>query len=313
LFDINTLNWDKTLQAIFSLDFPRLPEIKESGSLFGETDLGGVLNRSIPICGVMGDSQAALFAQRCFQPGSAKITFGSGSSILMNIGENPVLSEIGIVTSLAWVYQNQPTYAFEGITNFTGSIITWLRDQLKIINSVEETESISSSIPDTDGVYLVPSFVGFSAPYWRPNARAGIIGLTPSSTKAHLVRAALESIAYLLTSVLHLLAKESDARLQIISADGGATQNRFLMQFVADISRLTVNVSSIPFLSAMGATMIGTLGSNVFESFEVLTRIPLDYEIFHPQMPEEQAQSHFQGWELAVSKILYEREKDANC
>lgn len=311
-FDIHTLNWDKMLLDIFNLAFSRLPEIKESGSQFGETNIGGVLNRSIPIMGVMGDSQAALFAQRCFEPGSAKITFGSGSSILMNIGENPVLSDKGMVTSLAWVYQDQPKYAFEGITNFTGSIITWLRDQLMIIDSVEETESIASSIPDTDGVYLVPSFVGFSAPYWRPNARAGIIGLTPSSTKAHVVRAALESIAYLLTGVLQQLAEESDADLRAISADGGATQNRFLMQFVADISRLSVKVSSIPVLSALGATMIGALGSNIFDSFEEITKIPFNYEIFHPIMAEQQAQSYFHEWETAVTKVLYEREEDEN-
>lgn len=311
-FDIHTLNWDKTLQAIFKLEFSRLPEIKESGAVFGETDLGGVFRNSIPIAGVMGDSQAALFAQRCFQPGSTKITFGSGSSILMNIGDNPVLSDKGMVTSLAWVYQNQPTYAFEGITNFTGSIITWLRDQLKIINSVDETEFISRSIPDTDGVYLVPSFVGFSAPYWRPDARAGIIGLTPSSTKAHVVRAAVESIAYLLTGVLRQLTDESEAELLTINADGGATQNRFLMQFIADISGLSVNVSSIPVLSALGATMIGALGSNRFESFEDLARMPFEYEVFHPQMPEEEAKGYFQSWEAAVSKILYEREEDEN-
>jgi glycerol kinase len=311
-YDINTLNWDKPLQDIFQIKLSRLPDIKESCSHFSETDLGGMLNTPIPIAGVMGDSQAALFAQRCFQPGAAKVTFGSGSSILMNIGETVVLSEKGMVTSLAWVYHGTPTYAFEGITNFTGSIITWLRDQLTLINSVDETEALARSIPDTDGVYLVPSFVGFSAPYWRPNAKAGVIGLTPSSTKAHLVRAALESIAYLLTGVLHQLANESDAELKTISADGGATQNRFLMQFMADISRLSVKVSSIPVLSALGATMFGALGTNIFENFAELEQMPFNYEIFTPQMSDEQAEGLYQGWKNAVSKILYEREENEN-
>ena len=311
-YNINTLDWDKSLVDIFQIEFSRLPEIKESSTLFGETNLGGALSKHIPITGVMGDSQAALFAQRCYQPGTAKITFGSGSSILMNIGESIALSERGIVTSLAWVHQTHPTYAFEGITNFTGSIITWLRDQLQIINAVEETESLARSIPDTAGVYLVPSFVGFSAPYWRPDAKAGIIGLTPSSTKAHIVRAALESIAYLLTGVLHQLADESDAELKTISADGGATQNRFLMQFVSDISRLSVRVSAIPVLSALGATMFGALGQNLFTSFEELEKMPFTFKIFQPQMPERQAKSLYRGWEDAVSKILYEREDHEN-
>lgn len=312
-YDINKLNWDRSLQEIFQVELFRLPDIKESCSCFGETDLKGVMSKPIPIAGVMGDSQAALFAQRCFQPGTAKVTFGSGSSILMNIGENVILSDKGMVTSLAWVYDGTPTYAFEGITNFTGSIITWFRDQLNLINSVDETESLARSIPDTDGVYLVPSFVGFSAPYWRPDAKAGVIGLTPSSTKAHLVRAALESISYLLTGVLYQLANESDAEIKTIKADGGATKNRFLMQFMADISRLSVKVSSIPVLSALGATMFGALGLNIFKNFEELEQMLFEYEIFNPQMSESQAEDLFQGWENAVSKILYEREENENC
>ena len=194
----------------------------------------------LPICGVMGDSQAALFAQRCFTPGSAKVTFGTGSSVLMNIGDRPVLSPSGIVTAIGWVLDGKPTYAFEGITNFTGATIAWLRDQLQLISDVAETEAMAASVPDTGGVYLVPAFVGLSAPYWRPDARAIITGLSPSSTRAHVVRAALESIAYVIADVLKLMEEDAGLTLQFVQGDGGAVRNRLLMQSVADISRRTV-------------------------------------------------------------------------
>lgn len=186
-YDIARLGWSDELLSIFGVKLPHLPEIRESCAQFGATDLEGRLPASItgslPICGVMGDSQGAFFAQRCFTPGSAKITFGTGSSVLMNIGDKPVLSPSGIVTAIGWVLDGRPTYAFEGITNFTGATIAWLRDQLQLIDDVAATEAIAATVPDTGGVYLVPAFAGLSAPYWRPDARATITGLSPSSTR----------------------------------------------------------------------------------------------------------------------------------
>ena len=304
-YDINRLNWNSDLLDLFGVQAARLPEIHESAAIYGETTLDGLLEKPIRIAGVMGDSQAALFAQRCFTPGSAKITFGSGSSILLNIGTQGLLSENGIVTAVGWVYQGQPTYAFEGITNFTGAIVAWLRDQLQLIQSADETEELANSVPDTGGVYMVPAFVGFSAPYWRPDARAAIVGMTPSTRRAHVVRAALESIDFLLTDVLNLLKKESGVELSTIHADGGATRNHFLMQFLADNSRLIVRVSGLPELSALGAVMNGGLGLGIYSSMEDLLSLPTRFIEYQPQMEISRVEALNQGWQKAVSQILY--------
>ena len=205
LFNIADSHWDQELCSIFNVPIAALPEVRESSVQFGTTDVEGVLPVSIPICGVMGDSQGALFAQRCYQSGSAKVTLGSGSSVLLNIGEKMTLSDSGIVTTMAWKYQGMPTYAFEGIINFTGATIAWMIDQMELIGDAAETEALAKSVEDNGGVYMVPGFVGLSAPYWQPDAKAAIIGMTPHTTKAHIVRAALESIAYRVRDVLSLM------------------------------------------------------------------------------------------------------------
>ena len=233
-YDIEKLGWSQELCRLFGLEFGELPDVRESAAWYGDTDLGGCLNRRIPICGVMGDLQAALFAQRCFAPGGAKVTFGTGSSVLLNIGHEKRLSARGTVTALAWVLQGQPIYAFEGIINFTGATISWLRDQLRLIEDPAETETLAQSVSDSDGVYFIPAFVGLSAPYWRADARAAILGMTPSTTRAHIVRAALESIGYIVTDVLKAMGEDAGIQLSMVHADGGAVRNAFLMQFVAD-------------------------------------------------------------------------------
>jgi glycerol kinase len=214
----------------------------------------------------MGDSQAALFAQRCFTPGSVKVTFGTGSSILLNIGHEKHLSATGTVTALGWVWQGKPTYAFEGIINFTGATIAWLRNQLELIASVEESETLALMVPNSDGVYFVPAFVGLSAPYWRADARAAIIGMTPSTTRAHVVRAGLESIGYIVTDVLKAMSEDADIKLNMVYADGGAVHNAFLMQFVSDLNQLSVCAAQTPELSALGAVFSGCLGMKIYHS-----------------------------------------------
>jgi glycerol kinase len=212
------------------------------------------------------------------------------------------------VTTIGWVYQGRPTYAFEGITNFTGAIIAWLRDQLKLIESADETESLATAVEDNGGVYLVPAFVGFSAPYWRPDARAAILGLTPYSTKNHVVRAALESIAYLIHDVLKLMAQEAGLELQNVRADGGAVKNRFLMQFVADITRLTVRASNLPELSALGAVFSGVLGMHAeqapYASLEELGALPMSFVDYAPTMDTDRVNSLYIGWQKAIQQIL---------
>jgi len=300
LFDIQTMTWSAELCALFGVPLVALPTIRESSAHFGETNLGGLLPAPLPIYGVMGDSQAALFAQRCFEPGSAKVTFGTGSSVLLNIGERVRFSPNGIVTTIAWVYQGRPTYAFEGIINFTGATIAWMRDQMQLINTPTETEALALAVPDNGGVYLVPAFVGLSAPYWEPNAKAAILGLTPAATKNHLVRAALESIAYQVRDVLGLMATDSGTALQHIHGDGGMVRNHFLMQFVADISGYIVRAADLPELSALGAGLAGMLG--VSGSLEALQAPP--FTDYPPQMPAEQREKNYRGWQQAVEQLL---------
>ncbi len=294
LYNINTFQWDAELCEVFNVPINALPEVRESSALFGSTDVEGVLSTPLPICGVMGDSQAALFAQRCYQPGSAKITLGSGSSVLLNIGETMNRSNSGIVTTLAWGYAGKPTYAFEGIINFAGATIAWMKDQMGLIDDVAETEQIARSVEDNGGVYLVPGFVGLSAPYWEPEAKAAILGLTPSSKKAHIVRAALESIAYRVRDVLSLMVKDAGVEMRFIHADGGAVNNHFLMQFIADMLGITVRASNLPELSALGAVFSGLLGMEVVKSVDELKELPMESVDYAPKW--------MQHWQISIIK-----------
>ena len=305
-YDIEKLGWSQELCKIFGLEFGELPDVRESSAWYGDTDLGGCLNRRIPIYGVMGDSQAALFAQRCFAPGGAKVTFGTGSSVLLNIGHEKCLSARGSVTALAWVLQGQPTYAFEGIINFTGATISWMRDQLQLIANPAETEALAQSVSDSDGVYFIPAFVGLSAPYWRADARAAILGMTPSTTRAHVVRAALESIGYIVSDVLKAMGEEAGVKLSTIHADGGAVRNAFLMQFVADMNQLKVRAAQTPELSALGAVFNGCLGLKIYTSLDDLKNLPSGFTEYRSSMSPARASELFAGWQAAVQQVLYQ-------
>jgi glycerol kinase len=304
LYNIERLDWDEELCALFGVPIAALPPVRESSAQFGATDLGGLLDVDLPICGVMGDSQAALFAERCFRPGSAKVTFGTGSSVLLNIGHQVKFSPNGIVTTIGWVYQGQPVYAFEGIINFTGATIAWLRDQLGLIESAAETEALARAVEDNGGVYLVPAFVGLSAPYWRADVQGAIVGLTPGATKNHVVRAALESIAYQVRDVLGLMAEDAGLDLQHVHGDGGAVSNRFLMQFVADITRYQVRAADLPELSALGAVLSGALGMGIYGSLADLEALPQAFVDYRPQMDAAQAEACYAGWQRAVRRVL---------
>ena len=306
LYDIRNLNWDEELCEIFNVPIQALPEVRESSAQFGETDIDGALKAGIPICGVMGDSQAALFAQRCYDVGAAKVTFGTGSSVLLNIGGEMIHSDRGIVSTIAWVYEGNPTYAFEGITNFTGGTIAWLQNQAEIIVNAAETEKLAQSVEDNGGVYLVPAFVGLSAPYWEPNAKAAILGLTPHSEKAHIVRAALEAIAYRIRDVLSLMAQDAGVKMQYIHADGGAVANRFLMQFVADMLQISVRASSLPELSALGAVFSGMLGMGVVQTIAALQQLAIESVDFAPKMDRELVDKYYLGWQEAVQQVLFQ-------
>lgn len=302
LYDIHRLAWSDELCALFGVPPKALPEVRDCNARFGTTTLAGALDTPLPICGVMGDSQAALFAEHCFSVGSAKVTFGTGSSVLVNIGDQPTLSQAGVVTAVAWLLNGKATYAFEGIINFTGATIAWLRDQLRLIDSPQETQVLALAVPDNGGVYLVPAFVGLSAPHWQPNARAAIVGLTPAATRAHVVRAALESIAYQVRDVIELMSSAAGIRLQEIHGDGGMVGNTFLMQFVADVCRLVVRASEVPELSALGAAQAGMLGMGIYQDVDALEALPT--VSYAPSDTAQQIEIWYQGWRAAVQRVL---------
>jgi glycerol kinase len=304
LFDIGRLRWDEGLAELFGCPTSALPEVRASADRFGTTDARGALPAPLPICGVMGDSQAALFAQRAFAPGSAKVTLGTGSSVLLNVGDRPRVSRSGIVTTVAWVHEGRPTYAFEGIINATGATVAWLKDQLEVLRSADETEALASGLPDNGGVYLVPAFVGLGAPWWRPDARAAIVGLTPHSTRAHVARAALEAIAYQIRDVLDAMAAEAGRPLVELSADGGMVGNAFLVQLIADVARVDVRASTVPELSALGAALAGMLGTGVHSSLDDLRRLDLGVRRYSPDMPPERADALHAEWKRAVARTL---------
>jgi glycerol kinase len=304
LFDVHRLRWDEELCALFDVPLSALPEVRESAAGFGETDASGILTRSLPVCGVMGDSQASLFAQRCFQPGMVKATFGTGTSVLVNIGPQPHRPAKGCVLALAWVWQGKPTYAFEGIINCSAASIAWLRDQLGLLQSSKDTEVVARSVQDNGGVYLVPAFAGLGAPWWAPNARAAIVGMTSFTRREHIVRAADESIGYQLRDVLDLIKTGTSFPLSTLHADGSPTRDAFLMQFVADLTGLEISVAEIPESSAWGAAMAGLLSLGKHKSLDGLTIPSRPPRIFRPQMRAEEATKLYNGWLSAVKRVL---------
>lgn len=304
LFDVGRLCWDEELCELFAVPSSALPEVRESAAQFGDTDAGGALPRRVPICGVMGDSQASLFSQRCYRPGMGKATFGTGTSVLLNIGDKFRLSERGAVAALAWVWRGQPTYAFEGLINFSAATITWLKNQLGLIQSSAEVQALAESVEDNGGVYLVPAFAGLSAPYWSPDARAAIVGMTAFTRKEHVVRAADEAIAYQIRDVLEMMRGDARVELQSLNADGGPTRDRFLMQFTADMAGLELVVSDVPESSAWGAAMAGLLGLKVCGSLEDLAALPRSARSYQPAMEPAKRQKLYEGWQAAVKRVL---------
>jgi glycerol kinase len=304
LFDIRKLKWDAELCRLFKVPVSALPEVRESAAQYGETNLYGLLPKAVPIVGLMGDSQASLFAQRCYQPGTAKATFGTGTSVLLNIGDKLRVSEKGAVTALAWVYQGKPTYAFEGIINFSAATIEWLKNQLGLIQSAAEVEKLALSVKDNGGVYLVPAFAGLSAPYWSPEARAAIVGMTAHTNKAQVVRAAQEAISYQIGDVLDMMRADANVKLQSLHADGGPTRNKFLMQFTADLTRTEIKVAEVAESSAWGAAMNGLLGLGICKSFLDLEKLPRPQTTFRPKMSSGVANHLHAGWRNAVKRVL---------
>ncbi len=300
LYDIHKLRWDEKLCAWWEVPRGSLAEVRSGDVAFGETTLGGILRRAVPIRGVMGDSQAALFAHRCFESGSAKVTFGTGSSVLLNVGRNMPTGVKGSVVSLAWVLDGEPIYALEGIITCSAGTLNWLRDQLGVIDEVAECETLARSVSGGEGVYVVPAFAGLAAPYWQAEARAAIVGLTAHSDRRHVVRAGLESMAYQVRDVLEMMRQESGVELREIHADGGPAANTFLMQFVADIVGVSLRVATLADQSAVGAAMMGACGSSMILGAPATP----DEVVYTRAMEPALAEKQYAGWRRAVGQVL---------
>lgn len=304
LFNIHTLEWDSELLHLFGIPLDLLPEVKSSDAVFGATDDPSLFDVQVHISGIIGDSQGALFGQLCTKEGMAKATYGTGTSVLMNTGSKPAVSENGLVTAVAWGIGGQITYALEGIIHSSGDCIKWAKEQLGLFDSFEEIEALASSLNSNEGVYLVPAFTGLGAPYWDTYARAAIVGMSRGSGKAHIARAALEAIAYQIRDVLELMDQESGIPLEQLRADGGAVNNRWLMQFQSDIVQAGVVRSAVPELSALGSVYIGGLGIGFWESIEQLEALQENRTLFTPSRTEADCDQDYAGWKQAVSKVL---------
>ncbi len=299
LFNIHTLQWDDEILAI--LDIPRsmLPRVVDSSSVYGMTDsawFGG----EIPIAGAAGDQQAALFGQACFARGEVKNTYGTGGFLLMNTGSEPVTSQRGLVTTIAWSIGGNVTYALEGSIFVSGAAIQWLRDEMRLIDSAPATEWIASRVPDSNGCYVVPAFTGLGAPYWDPYARGCIVGLTRGVNKYHIVRATLESLAYQTNDVLRAMEKDSGLRLAGLKVDGGASANNFLMQYQADVIGQNVYRPRCIETTAMGAACLAGLAVGYFGGTEDIHANWKTEHIFSPQIPGEEISRRLKGWDKAV-------------
>ncbi len=304
LFDIGRLRWDENLCALWEIPRRALPEVRESFARFGETSLDGALTRPLPICGVMGDSQAALFGHGCFAPGAAKVTFGTGSSILINIGAKPLRSKRGVLTALAWVRGGVPTYAFEGIIISAASTLVWMRDQLGLLDTLDCVDELASSVPDNGGVYLVPAFSGLGFPYWAPEARAVLSGLSSHSDRRHVVRAALESIAYQLRDAFEIIQAETAVPVGAVHCDGGPTANRFLMQFTADMTGAQLLVAPMADCASLGAARAGLLGLDQVASFAALATHSRDSVTYAPALDHAAVARLSAGWRHAVRQSV---------
>ena len=272
LFNINTMTWDAELLALFDIPAQMLPEVKESSEIYGHTSLGGS-DHKIPIAGIAGDQQAALFGQMCTQPGMVKNTYGTGCFMLMNIGDTPIVSQNNLLTTVAWKIKGKTTYALEGSVFIAGAVVQWLRDGLKMIDQSSEVEALAATVDHTDGVYFVPAFTGLGAPYWDQHAKGTLFGLTRGSTNAHIARASLESIAFQTMDMLK--AMEADAKISIkeLRVDGGATVNNLLMQFQSDVLNTKTVRPQIVETTAMGAAFLAGLAVGYWTDFKEIESI----------------------------------------
>ena len=301
LFNLRTLSWDSEICGWFGINPDFLPEVRFSDSLFGETDFEGLLSHPVPIHGVLGDSHGALFGQGCLSPGMVKATYGTGSSVMMHIGQRPVFSKKGLVTSLAWGMEGKVDYVLEGNINYTGAVTKWMVEELGLLSSSKEAGPVAQSADPADTTYLVPAFTGLGAPYWDSGAKAMLYGMSRTTGRAEIVKAAEECIAYQIADVLELMGQEAGVTIQELRVDGGPTKDKFLMQFQSDILHIPVAAPEREELSGMGAAFCAGIAAGVYtrEIFQRVRRRRLA-----PEMEETLRKTKRAGWRQAVEILL---------
>lgn len=304
LFNIHTLDWDDDLLRLFDIPRSMMPEIRPCDALYGETTCDGLFSMPIPIAGVLGDSHGALVGQMCFQQGAGKVTYGTGSSVMVNIGETPQTAPEGLVTSVGYSALGKVYYGFEGNIYSTGATLKWIADQLKLVGHPSEMEALATSVADNGGVYIVPAFSGLGAPWWKPNVKGAVFGLTFATTKAHFLRAALESIAYQIRDLIDVMAQATGGKLTEICADGGPTHNKFLMQFQSDLLQTPIVCTEVDDASALGAVIMNGIARRLWNSFDEVIPLRKISRVYTPQ-DKTTCDALYTQWRSAVMQLIH--------
>ncbi|RLJ61518.1 glycerol kinase [Lacinutrix venerupis] len=304
MFNINTMEWDDELLKLLTIPKTMLPKVKQSSEVYGQTT-SSFFDTKIPISGIAGDQQAALFGQMCTKPGMVKNTYGTGCFMLMNIGEKPIVSENNLLTTVAWKVGGKTTYALEGSIFIAGAVVQWLRDGLKIIRNSSEIEKLAGSVESSDGVYFVPAFAGLGAPHWNQHAKGTIFGLTRGTTDAHIARAALDSIAFQTMDILKAMEADADISIKELRVDGGATINNMLMQFQSDVLNTITVRPKIVETTAMGAAFLAGLAVGYWENAEEIQDIWQTDKTFNPIEDRTETEENIKGWYKAIEALEY--------
>ncbi len=307
LFNIHTLKWDEELLELMNIPRSLLPEVYPSSHLYGYSDKT-ILGASIPICGVVGDQQAALFGQLCVNKGDIKNTYGTGCFMLMNTGDEAIISKHGLVTTLAASLDDHPSYVLEGSVFVGGAIVQWLRDEMRMIKNAAETEKYATSVESSNGVYIVPAFVGLGAPHWDPQVRGTVSGLTRGTKKEHFIRASLEAIAYQVYDIYTAMENDLGIKVKTLNVDGGASQNNFLLQFESDVLLADVVRPKVVEVTALGACYLAGLKVGYWKDIEDIRNNKVIERVFTPSMDLDKRERRIKGWEIAVAKARYKPE-----
>ena len=305
LFNIHTLDWDDDLLRLFDIPRSMMPQVLPCDAVYGETTCEGLFIEPIQIAGVLGDSHGALVGQMCFEPGSGKVTYGTGSSVMVNIGEEPKTAPEGLVTSVGFTAFGKTYYGYEGNIYSTGATLKWIADQLQLVGHPREMEALATSVSDNGGVYIVPAFSGLGAPWWQSNVKGAVFGLTFAATKAHFLRAALESIAYQIKDLVDVMARATGGSLKEIAADGGPTKNKFLMQFQADQLETPVVCTEVDDASALGAVIMNGFARGLWKGFDDVRPLRKVTEVYQPHVQCSTFNVQcYEGWRKAVGQLI---------